>query len=98
MVHHSDTLTRLPIAALTCSTGSRMNRILSYYRVSAPPLGALLLPGKHVLEIVARTQPAVQILVVRRRFGKARAIVSHEGREEGVAIRQGCRRRSAATL
>jgi hypothetical protein len=29
-----------------------------------------------------------QILAVRRRFGKARVVVSHEGRKEGIAIRQ----------
>jgi hypothetical protein len=47
--------------------------------------------ASHELEIVARTQPPVQILVVLRRLGKARVVVSHEGREEGFAIRQSCR-------
>src|SRR6516162_2911259 len=56
-----------------------------------PRQRALLLPGKRVLEILARTQPPMQILAVRRRFGKARVVVSHEDREEGVAIRQSCR-------
>src|ERR1700761_8181682 len=51
----------------------------------------LLLPGKGVVEIVARTQRPVHILVVRRRFGKACVIVGDESRKEGVALRQGCR-------
>jgi hypothetical protein len=50
---------------------------------------ALLLPGERVVEIVARAQPPVQILAVRRRFGKARVVVGDEGREEGVTFSQG---------
>jgi hypothetical protein len=53
--------------------------------------GALLLPGKHVVEIVAGAQRPVQILAVRRRFGKARVVVSDKSRERGVAFRQGGR-------
>jgi hypothetical protein len=35
--------------------------------------GALLLPGKRVLQIVAGAQLPVQILLIRRQLGKARA-------------------------
>ena len=52
--------------------------------------GALLLPGKGVVEIVAGAQRPVQILIVGRRFGKARVVVGDESREEGVALRQSC--------
>ena len=60
--------------------------------------GALLLPGKGVVEIVAGAQRPVQILVVGRRFGKARVVVSHEGREQGVAFGQGCHARQPQFL
>ena len=57
--------------------------------------GAFFLPGKGVVEIVAGARRPVQILVVRRRFGKARVIVGHESREEGIASRQSCGTRQA---
>ena len=38
------------------------------------------------------------ILVVGRRFGKARVVVGDESREQGIAFRQGCRTRQPQFL
>jgi hypothetical protein len=72
-----------------------MNITLSYCRVSARE-GALLFPGERVVEIVAGAQRPVQVLLVRRRFGKARVVAGDEGREQGVAFGQSCPHRPTA--
>ena len=41
---------------------------------------ALLLPGKSVLQIVTDAQLPVQVLLIRRRLGKARIVIGHERR------------------
>jgi hypothetical protein len=58
------TVTRLPIAALACSLGSRMKITLSYCRVSACERVPFFLPGKGVVEIVAGVQRPVRILAL----------------------------------
>src|SRR6516162_3282092 len=46
---------------------------------------ALLLPGKSVLQIVTGAQRPVQVLLIRRRLGKARIVIGHERRQQGVS-------------
>src|SRR5512132_2401466 len=53
--------------------------------------GALLFPGKRVFQIVADAQRPVQILFIRRQLGKARVVVGHERREQGVPLSQSAR-------
>ena len=54
-----------------------------------PGEGALLLPGKGVLQIISGMQWPVQIFLIGRHLGKARVVVGHEPRKEGVPFGQG---------
>src|SRR5450759_1374606 len=56
-----------------------------------PRQRALLLPGEGIRQIIALAQWPVQILAVHRQLGKARIVVGHERREEGIPRGQaGC--------
>ncbi|MBV8361793.1 MAG: hypothetical protein JO189_28245 [Deltaproteobacteria bacterium] len=44
--------------------------------MSALPRAALVFPGKRVLVIDAGAEPAVQVLLIRRRLGKAPALAA----------------------
>src|SRR6516164_1306773 len=49
---------------------------------------ALFFPGKRVLQIVAGAQRPMQVLLIRRRLGKTRIVISHERRQQGVSFSQ----------
>src|SRR5215469_786273 len=92
------TVTRLPIAALACSLGSRMNTTLSYCRVSVCDRVRSSFQAK----ASSRSSPArsgrCRSLSLAGAFGKARVVVGDESREESVAFRQGCRTRQRQFL
>ena len=54
-------------------------------------MGALLLPGKRVLQVVAGAQWSVQILLIHGRLGKAGVVIGDKRREEGISPGQGAR-------
>src|SRR5215831_8732585 len=57
---------------------------------------ALFFPGKRILEIVTGAQRPMQVLLIRRRFGKTRIVVGHEGRQQSVSFSLECEPRQAA--
>jgi hypothetical protein len=76
-------VTRLPLAALACSLGSRMKITLSYYNVSAREI------VRSSLEANASSRSRnglMQVLFIRRRFRKASVIVGDECWQEGVPV------------
>src|SRR5512132_2624568 len=83
------TVIRLPIAALACSLGSRMKITLSYCSVSA----CERVRSSFQANASSKSSPTRngRCLFIRWRLGKARVVVGHERREEGVPFSQSAR-------